>query len=157
MTDDKTPYRSQRASNEGWYTPDWLLDLVREVMGEIDLDPASCEQAQRRVKALEYYDTDANGLLQPWYGRVYINPPYTRKIIDQFVNKLVNEYTAGRISEAIWLSNNSTDTNWFNHLASHASAILFLKSRVRFWMLDENDEEFIGPPLQGQILAYFGK
>lgn len=45
-----------------WYTPPWCLALVREVLGTIDLDPASCEAAQRTVQASQYYTIHDNGL-----------------------------------------------------------------------------------------------
>ena len=41
-------------SNE-WYTPEWVCNKVREVMGSIELDPASCEYANKFVKADNYY------------------------------------------------------------------------------------------------------
>jgi hypothetical protein len=34
-----------------WYTPERYLDLAREVLGTIDLDPASSEIAQETVRA----------------------------------------------------------------------------------------------------------
>ena len=34
-----------------WYTPESIIELARETMGSIDLDPASCEAANRTVEA----------------------------------------------------------------------------------------------------------
>ena len=151
-----SPHLAQGTGNEGWYTPDDLMDLVRAVLGEIDLDPASNDDAQQRVGAARYFTKDDDGLAQQWEGRVYLNPPYTGGLVDQFADKLVEEYQLGNVSEAIWLTNNSTDTAWFDKLASCASAVLFIRGRVKFWTLDADGTERIGAPLQGQILAYLG-
>ena len=62
-------------SNE-WYTPAKYIEAARQVMGRIDLDPASCEEANLTVKATRYYDKTQNGLMQPWWGCVWLNPPY---------------------------------------------------------------------------------
>ena len=72
-----------------WYTPVWLLDMVRNVMGVIDLDPASCEIAQKDVRALKYHTRLDDGLLQKWEGSVFMNPPYTDNLIMPFIHRLV--------------------------------------------------------------------
>jgi hypothetical protein len=49
-----------------WYTPRQYIELAKQVMGGIDLDPASCEAAQRTLQAGKYYTIEQNGLLEPW-------------------------------------------------------------------------------------------
>ena len=61
-----------------WGTPEKYIALAREVMGEIDLDPASNEHAQRTVQARQYFTREDSGLVHPWVGRVWLNPPYTK-------------------------------------------------------------------------------
>ncbi len=57
-----------------WYTPAYIIEMVREVMGSIDLDPASCPLAQETVKAKEAIYEDS--LNKTWVGsNVYLNPP----------------------------------------------------------------------------------
>ena len=150
------PHLGQGTGKEDWHTPDDLLALVRAALGGIDLDPASNAVAQQRVGAARYFTKDDDGLAQQWEGRVYLNPPYTSGLVDQFADKLVAEYRAGRVTEAIWLSNNTTDTAWFERLASAASAILLMAGRVKFWTSDADGTEKTGSPLQGQVLVYLG-
>lgn len=57
-----------------WYTPSPVVEAAREVMGAIDLDPMSCDEANQTVQATRFYSTDENGLLLPLYGRVFYNP-----------------------------------------------------------------------------------
>ena len=63
-------------SNEH-YGPAYLGAMAREVMGGIDLDPASCAQANTLIGARFYYSLERgeDGLEEPWAGRVYLNPP----------------------------------------------------------------------------------
>ena len=66
--------RLSSLSNEH-YTPPSIVEAAREVMGGIDLDPASCRKANRHIKAERYFTQKDNGYLQDWHGRVFLNPP----------------------------------------------------------------------------------
>jgi len=61
------------------YTPHPYVEAARATLGEIDLDPASCELAQEQVQAAAWYGPGSpfgdNGLAEPWLGRVFLNPP----------------------------------------------------------------------------------
>ena len=99
-----------------WYTPERYIAAVREVLGEIDLDPASCAQANETVRATTYHGVEADGLAHDWPGRVFMNPPYCGKAGD-FVARLIEQYQRGVTTSAILLvSANSTDTRWFRPL-----------------------------------------
>ncbi len=60
-----------------WYTPVDILRRVRLVLGEIDLDPASDEFGNSRVKAKDYFSESEDALVQPWPGGLsyFVNPP----------------------------------------------------------------------------------
>src|SRR6266496_6027731 len=62
-------------SNE-WFTPARFTKAASEVMNGIDLDPASCKEANLIVRAKKFYSKEDNGLIQPWYGNVWLNPPF---------------------------------------------------------------------------------
>jgi len=56
-------------------TPKFIVDPAREVLGKIDLDPASCMEANKTVRATIYYSPPHCGLTYPWFGRIFLNPP----------------------------------------------------------------------------------
>jgi phage N-6-adenine-methyltransferase len=132
-----------------WYTPQEYIEAARGVMGSIDLDPASSDKAQETVRAGEYYTKDNDGLSQEWFGNVWLNPPYNMPLIEQFIDRTIEEYTAGNIETAIILTNNSTDTGWFHKLVNHPFCLT--RGRIRF----ENGEERLATR-QGQALFYLG-
>ena len=97
------------------YTPSRILDAVYACLGGIDLDPCSNEGIAT-VAAAQHFTAADDGLAQPWHGRVYMNPPYGREI-ESWVDKLVAEHTAGRVTQAIALVPARTDTQWFLKLS----------------------------------------
>lgn len=99
-----------------WYTPSPIIEAAREVMGEIDLDPASSAAANETVGADRFYTRDDDGLTQPFYGRVWLNPPFSDAA--RFVARLVAEYEAGRVREACVITFASLDTEWARRLAA---------------------------------------
>lgn len=148
IQETKKPHVSNNSGENEWYTPTEYIEAARKVMGSIDLDPASCEVANRIVKAKQYYTIEDDGLSKPWLGNIWLNPPYSSDLIGKFVEKAICE----NYDQAIVLVNNATETNWFQMLITKASAVVFPKGRVRFYMSDGKT----GAPLQGQAVIYLG-
>lgn len=149
----QTAQRGASGTGENeWYTPPQHLVLVRDVLGEIDLDPASSDSAQVAVQAKQYYTVDTDGLKREWHGRVWLNPPYAQPHIADFVSKMCAERRTGRVTAAIMLTHNYTDTSWFHEAAHVADAICFTRGRVKFY--NARGEE--AAPTQGQAFFYFG-
>lgn len=134
------------------YTPKEYIQSAYDVMGTIDVDPASNEFAQRTVKAGTYYTVADNGLDKEWLGTVFLNPPYSHPEISHFIEKLCIECEAGRTTEAILLTNNNTDTKWWHRAAAVSSAICFTAGRINFYQEDGK----ITQPTNGQNFFYFG-
>lgn len=148
------PEENHRAEGTGeneWYTPAEYIAAAREVMGGIDLDPATHPIAQQTVRATEFYTRQDDGLSLSWHGRVWLNPPYAQPWIARFVDKMVAEFTEGSVEQAVMLTHNYTDTAWF-HKAQTEALLCFTRGRVRF--VDPDGE--LCAPTQGQCFFYFG-
>lgn len=142
-------------SDNEWYTPHKYIEAAREVMGGIDLDPASCEAANQVVKAKQIYTQEVNGLAQSWCGNIWLNPPYTAAdgtpgrlgskpgSVKPFIHKLMREYELGNVKQAILLVNSDTDAKWFAPLWSFP--ICFADHKVMFHRPGRSNEgQFFG-------------
>jgi hypothetical protein len=131
----KNPHGDSDAPVE-WYTPYEHIEKAREVLGDIDLDPASNALAQSWIQAGTYYTADQDGMIQPWFGRVWCNPPYSkeqpkgRKAPD-WLEKALSCYENGEIEAAIVLLNR-TGAAWYRQKKKRASAICEAWKRIQF-------------------------
>lgn len=141
------------SGNQERNTPKELVEMARRVLGQIDLDPASNDIAQETVRAACYFTKDDSGLNRPWGGRIFLNPPYASAPFRAFVRHLIQEYLAGRVTAAITVTNNNTETGATQALLQVASAWCFPRSRVRF---TAEDLSGTAGGLQGQLVTYFG-
>jgi hypothetical protein len=111
------------------YTPENIIAPTLACLGEIDLGPCSDGGDPPNVPARMHYTADDDGLAHPWQGRIYMNPPYGRKIGD-WVDKLCAEHEAGRVTEAIALLPSRTDTQGWKRLREYP--VCFVQGRLTF-------------------------
>lgn len=106
-----------------WLTPPDLL--VR--LGDFDLDP--CAPVNRPWDTARHcYTIEDDGLKQPWFNRVYCNPPYDKNLIVKFIERCIEH------KNAIALTFARTETKLFQELIfKHAHSILFIKGRLSFY------------------------
>lgn len=122
-------------SNE-WYTPAAYTDEVRDLFGgNIDLDPASCAEANEWIEAGTIYTVDQDGLEQQWFGRVFANPPNGKHEANNqsmqglFAEKAVDSYAAAEVDEVVMFVNAATGAQWFQPL--FAWPICFIAGRPK--------------------------
>jgi hypothetical protein len=106
-------------TTDSWITPKGLIDRL----GPFDLDPCACVP-QPWPCARESYTE--HGLLRPWLGMVWLNPPYGRALAP-WLNKLALH------GQGIALVFARTDTAaFFENVWPFADALLFLRGRLTF-------------------------
>jgi DNA N-6-adenine-methyltransferase (Dam) len=140
-----------------WYTPQCYVEAARALMGAIDLDPASCECANKAVGATCYYDETVNGLQHPWVGKIWLNPPFgrlgssrQRGQVELWIKKLLYEYRLQHVTEAVVLVNSMTYKRWFDPLWEHP--ICFISTRLAFY----NEQGVGGRSPHGSAIVYMG-
>ena len=116
-------HHSTRMLNDEWLTPPEIL----KALGPFDLDP--CAPKNRPWDMADNHYTDF-GLMKPWFGRVWMNPPYGQQT-SQWLNKLASH------GNGIALIFARTETEmFFSQVWEKAAAVLFIKGRLFFHYLD---------------------
>lgn len=135
--------RIKNTSNE-WYTPPSIFTKL----GPFDLDPCAAVNPIWKIGTVNYNRND-DGLSREWKGRVWLNPPYSRPLVERFVHKLAEH------GDGIALLFNRCDCKLFQDLIFRkADGILFIKGRVRFYGPGGKEG---GTPGCGSVLVAFGK
>lgn len=143
-------------ANNSWGTPPHFIESARKVMGSIDTDPASNDEAQKIVQALRYFTEQNSGLDYLWEDNVWLNPPYGRGLAKPFINKVVEDFQSGYVTQAVVLLNSVYSSAWWkeSEIAQSCSAICLPDHRIAFINPDT------GEPEKGndreQIITYLG-
>lgn len=118
-----------------WMTPPLYTDAARRVLGAIDLDPASNGEANHTIQAARFYGPPADGLTLPWYGSVWLNPPYGRRDGESsqalWSERFLAAHCEREIRAGILLVNAHVGTRWFDRLLMQAHCCL-ARQRIRF-------------------------
>ena len=142
------PHVAHNSGENEWYTPADIIEAARQCMNCIDLDPASSSKAQETVRATKFFTIEDDGLAHPWKGRVWLNPPYERGLVDKFVSHLLEQ----PFEQACVLVNNATETGWAQALLKQSESVCFPSSRIRYLAPDGVKNT----PLQGQMICGLG-
>ena len=127
-----------------WGTPDDLYENYNRVFGPFTLDPAA--NCGRHMTIHNVLPIPSNGTLKrffclgcgddglelPWYGRVFLNPPYD-KTLSQWVQKAIDEIATGNVDLVAMLLPVRTGRLWWGNLEFVTSAtgkIIYLRKGV---------------------------
>lgn len=112
--------------NDEWLTPRAILDAL----GSFDLDP--CAPVHRPWDtAARHFTIEDNGLVQPWEGRVWCNPPFNRFLRPLWMAKIA------RHGDGILLVPAAVETKaYFDYVWQSAGAVCFVRGRPHFHYVD---------------------
>lgn len=140
------------AGSDDYYTPEEIIIAARRTMGEIDLDPASSIEANRRVSAARIYTAADDGLKRKWTGRVWMNHPFGRETNGPWIAKLAGEYAVGNVTEAICITFAATSELWFRPLLAMPQC--YLHGRTNYFLKDGTRKVGV---TKGSVVTYFGR
>lgn len=153
--------------SDNWYTPKEIIEPIRDFyLGKIDLDVASCIDANEIIQANRYFDGErpidrggkGNGLQCDWFGDVWCNPPYLgRGTVEKWVSKAIDEYKGMNASQIVMLLNRS-DANWYqefldDHMILGGGYYQF-RDRIKFI---DGDTGKKSSPRYNNDLIYWGR
>lgn len=105
-----------------WETPQELFDELDKEF-HFDLDVCAISE---NAKCHAFYTPEQDGLIQPWYGTCWCNPPYGRQIVKWVKKAAESDCTVVMLLPA------RTDTKWFHDYIYNRVEIRFLKGRLKF-------------------------
>lgn len=111
-----------------WLTPPDILKRL----GRFDLDPCSAPRPRPWDTATHHFDgKNYDGLKEPWFGRVWLNPPYDTPAMTKFMRRMVDH------KNGIALLFARTDTRvWQEWIFPYADSLFFIQGRIKFHLSD---------------------
>lgn len=143
---------NQDSGNVEYYTPSWIIEAAREVMGSIDLDPASSAKANEVVKAKVFIPKEDNGLWWIWRGNIWMNHPFSKKENKTWIDKFIEEYHYERVKQACCITYASTSEKWFQPLMDYPQC--YFSRRVNY--IDGVTGNIKKGVTKGSVVTYLG-
>ena len=117
------------SKTDDWASPREMVEAWSKTHGPFTFDPCASET---NATALEYLTEQDNGLMHPWKGKIWFNPPYGR-VLSHWMEKANLELDSGRVELIVALLPARTDTRWFhNHVLARRHTVQFIKGRVKY-------------------------
>lgn len=122
MNEQNTLFPMPQTGNtsDDYWTPKWVFDALGL---EFDLDVACPPDGPPHTPAKAWYTQETNGLTSPWWGRVWMNPPYSNAT--PWVQKFLNHRNGIALLPF-------AKSRWTNNLWQEAEAITMLPSNLKF-------------------------
>jgi hypothetical protein len=137
-----------------WYTPKYIFNALDITF---DLDPCSPgKDIVPWVPAIKHYTPAEDGLMLPWSGNVWMNPPYGKNTV-VWLERLALH------GNGVALLFVRTDASWFHRFVPRADAICFVKGRIAF-VAESGAKSYVegswepkASPGAGSMLIAYGK
>ena len=130
-------HHSPKARTDTWLTPPQIL----RALGPFDLDPCAAPMPRPWPTATTHYTwPEQDGLALPFFGRVWMNPPYGRAL-GRWLARLADHGTG----TALVFARTETDA-FFRYVWERADAVMFLRGRISFHYPDGRQARNGGAP-----------
>lgn len=141
-------HQSARSNTNTWFTPPALIEAVGGADG-FDLDPCSHDARPFATARVHWTEAD-NALIRPWFGRVWLNPPYSQPLVGRFLARMAAH------NRGLALIFARTETQAFMaHVWGAATGLLFLAGRLTFH--DETGQPAKGNAGAPSVLVAYGE
>lgn len=115
-------HQTPEGKNDEWITPPEII----KALGQFDLDPCNAVNNPYPT-ATKSFTVNDDGLIQVWEGRVWLNPPFNKKIRPLFMKKMAEH------NNGIMLIPAACETAAFQkYVLGRSSGILMLNHRPHF-------------------------
>ena len=108
-------------ANDELYTPKHIFDALKVIF---DLDVCAPKGGPLHTPAIEYFDEEADGLKSQWFGRVWMNPPFSlpRPWVDKWLEH----------GDGIALLPLSGNSRWWRKLWESDTGVLMIEPNTGF-------------------------
>lgn len=103
---------------DSWYTPTWLFDQL-DLIFDLDVCAPRIPE-QRTVPATKYLTEDDDGLVTPWTGLVWCNPPYSKP--EAWAEKMIEH------GNGLLLTHMPNNARWAVRAQQSADAVRLIQS-----------------------------
>ena len=108
-------------ANDELYTPKWIFQAINL---DFDLDVCAPEQGPLNTPAAKWFSIKDDGLTQQWFGRVFMNPPFSKPSV--WVDKWLDH------GNGIGLLPLSGNSRWWAKLWNGESAVVMVPPNTGF-------------------------
>lgn len=129
--------------SDNWATPDDFFNELKNEFG-FDFDPCPL-------------NSTFDGLAIEWGKSNYVNPPYSKRLKELFVEKAIEESAKGKL--CVILLPVSTSTKLFHEkILPNAKEIRFIKGRIKFKGVNTKGEYVENAtPIHDSMVIVFGQ
>jgi hypothetical protein len=97
---------------------------IVESMGMFDLDPCASSRSAKSLAPVSYRFPEDDGLMLPWSGAVFCNPPFSE--LQKWVNRFILH------GNGVLLVPARVEVSWFWKLWHNCDAFFFTKGPVKY-------------------------
>lgn len=123
MGESVSEWEKSVGESDEWYTPPCIFEAIGLLF---DIDVAAPAKSHW-TPAKNFFTKEDDGLMQDWYGTVWMNPPFGgRNGHVPWLEKFINH------GDGIALLAARTSAGWFHDWIPRADAVLFPRGKTKF-------------------------